>query len=278
MKVGFIGLGNMGAPIARRLVRQGLDVTGSDVSTEALMAFDEPGAAREADPVKTAKVADVLGVCVRTDAQLESLLGDGTVFEALGEGGVLVLNSTVAPSLARVLAKQAASYGVGFIDVGVSGGAALALEGKLSLFVGGDQAALEKAGPFLDAIGTVAHLGPVGRGLEGKLLNNLLSIANFGMSALILDLGSQLNFDRVQLQKALQLGSAQCFALNVIPGLLDYNGTSTAAQLTSLHDLLEKDVVHASHLFEGSNFAMDALQHSARAMLTRIKQAAAERS
>jgi 3-hydroxyisobutyrate dehydrogenase-like beta-hydroxyacid dehydrogenase len=275
MKVGFIGLGSMGAPIARRLARQGFAVTGCDVSAEALAAFDEPGTVREADPIATASAAELLGVCVRTDDQLEDLLRGGAVFAALGEGGVFILNSTVAPDLARRLADEAGAVGVGFIDVGVSGGGPAALEGKLSLFVGGEDAVVEKARPFLDAIGRVAHLGPVGRGLEGKLLNNLISIANYGMSSAILDLGDRLEFDRAQLSEALMAGSAQSFALKAVPGMIRPH-EGMPGYLDYLHDLLKKDVDHARDLAPADDPALAALIASAEAMLRRVKRAAAE--
>lgn len=275
MKVGFIGLGSMGAPIARRLARQGFSVTACDVAPQALAAFDEPGTACEADPLATARQAELLGVCVRTDAQLEALAGDGAIFAALGEGGIFILHSTVAPDLARRLADEAKAVGVGFIDVGVSGGGPAALEGKLSLFVGGEDEVVARARSFLEAIGTVAHLGPVGRGLEGKLLNNLVSIANYGMSAAILDLGEQLDFDREQLHDALMAGSAQGFALKAVPGMLRPHGDAPG-YLDALHDLLKKDVDHASQLAPAEDPAMAALLASCRAMLNRVKRAAAE--
>lgn len=277
MKIGFIGLGSMGAPIARRLARCGFAVTGCDVVPAALEAFDEPGTQREADPVATARGVDILGVCVRTDEQVEDLVDGGALFAAMDKGSIFILNSTVAPDLARRLAVQAGEYGVGFIDVGVSGGAPKAIEGTLSLFVGGDEATVAHARPFLDAIGTTAWLGPVGRGLEGKLLNNLVSIANYGMAAAILDLGVEMYFDREQLRQALMIGSAQGFALQAVPGLVGFREGITATYLDGIHDLLGKDVTHSADLSEADNPAMAALQASCRFMLSRVKRAADER-
>ena len=276
MKIGFIGLGTMGGPIARRLARSGFDVTGCDVSPAALDAFDEPNTTREPDPIKTARASDMLGICVRTDAQLEALCEGDAIFEALGQNGIVILNSTVAPALARTLAARAALHGVGFVDVGVSGGGPRALEGKLSLFVGGDEATVERARPFLDTIGTVAYLGPVGRGLEGKLLNNLVSIACYGMAASILDLGVALNFDREQLREALMIGSARGFALEAVPGLVGWRGTPNASYLENMHDLLAKDVIHGAELAPADDPAMAALQDACHVMLARVKRAAAE--
>jgi 3-hydroxyisobutyrate dehydrogenase-like beta-hydroxyacid dehydrogenase len=113
----------------------------------------------------------------------------------------------------------------------------------------------------------------VGRGLEGKLLNNLVSIANYGMSAAILDLGEQLEFDRAQLRDALMAGSAQGFALQAVPGLLLQRGSG---YLEGLHDLLKKDVDHARGLAPADDPAMAALIVSCESMLARIRRAAAE--
>lgn len=276
-KATFIGLGSMGAPIARRLARNGYSIVGCDVWPAALQAFDEPGTSREPDPLTAARQAKLLGICVRTDEQLEQLVGGGALFAAVGNGGLVILHSTVAPELARRIATQAQRCGVDLIDVGVSGGGPAAIEGKLSLFVGGDKAAVERARPWLQTIGkSVAYLGPVGRGLEGKLLNNLISIANYGMSAAIVDVGARLGFETAELCQALMAGSAQSFALKVSPGWLAKSATNTSARLLDLHDLLKKDVSHARNLLPADDPAMSALLAACEAMLARLKVAASD--
>jgi 3-hydroxyisobutyrate dehydrogenase-like beta-hydroxyacid dehydrogenase len=278
MKVGFIGLGSMGAPIARRLARSGFDVTGCDIAPQMLEAFDEPATKRSSDPMETARRADLLGICVRTDEQLETLIDGGKLFEALGKGGVVILHSTVSPDLARKLAALAKTYGVGFVDVGVSGGGPAAIEGQLSLFVGGEDADVERAKPWLDAIGkAMAHLGPVGRGQEAKLLNNLISIANYGMSAAIVDVAVAMGFDREQIIAALMAGSAQSFALKVAPGFVrPRSALGAPGSLMGLHDLLKKDVELCRNLPPSDPAAMQALLASCEAMLARLKRAIKE--
>ena len=278
MKVGFIGLGSMGAPIARRLARSGFDVTGCDISPVMLEAFDEPGTRRSSDPLQTARDSDLLGVCVRTDEQLESLVDGGKLYAALGKGGTLILHSTVSPDLARKLAAQAKGYGVGFLDVGVSGGGPAAIEGQLSLWIGGEDADVERARPWLEAIGKkLSHLGPVGRGQEGKLINNLVSIANYGMSAAIVDIGVSMGFERQRLIDALMAGSAQSFALGVGPRfVLPREGTGAPGSFLGLHDLLKKDVDHAAELPTNETVALRRLVEAAGFMLARIRRAAAE--
>jgi len=276
IKAGFIGLGSLGAPIARRLARTGFDVIACDIAPQMLEAFDEPGTTRERDPVATARQSDMLGVCVRTDEQLRSLAGGGSLFAAMPKGSLFILHSTVAPDLARQLAEQAHAAGVGFIDAGVSGGGPAAIEGKLSLFVGGEPSVVERAMPWLQALGkSIAHLGPVGRGLEAKLLNNLVSIANYGMSAAILDLGDKLHFDREQLRQALMAGSAQGFALQAVPGPLRPRGPGAPGAFDSLYELLKKDVDHARLLAPAADVSMAALLASCQSMLDHIQRAAA---
>lgn len=274
--VAFIGLGLMGMPIARRLARQGFAVTGCDIHPPTLEAFDEPGAMREADPIEAARGKDIVGICVRTDEQLRQLTADGRIFAAQGEGGIFIITSTVTPELAQDLAEKASECGVDVIDVGVSGGVHYALEGKLSLFVGGEDAVVERAKPWLDAIGTTSHLGPVGRGLTGKLLNNLACIANYGLAASILDLGVELDFDREQLREALQRGSAQSFALQVAPTMMGLREGQTAEEVKDLRNLLEKDVRHSAKLAPPENPAMTALQNACEVLLERMERAAAE--
>src|SRR5205823_1135153 len=146
-----------------------------DISAKALAAFDEPGAERVDSPVEAARGAKALCVCVRMDDELSALAGDGALFAALGEGGLFIVHSTVAPELCQALALVAKQHGVDLIDAGVSGGAPLALRGELSIFIGGEDSAVERARPLLESYGkSLAHLGPVGRGMQGKLLNNLV--------------------------------------------------------------------------------------------------------
>jgi 3-hydroxyisobutyrate dehydrogenase len=270
MKAGFVGLGSLGAPIARRIARCGFSLAAYDISPQALAAFDEPGTVRAADPIALATEVDALCVCVRTDRDLTSLVGDGALFAALGAGGLFIIHSTVDPGLCRQLATTAKRWAVDVLDAGVSGGGPAALAGECSLFVGGDPAAFARAQPLLATFGkSVVLLGPVGRGMEAKLLNNLVSIANYGMSAAILDLGERLHFDREQLRQALMVGSAQGFALKAVPGLLRPEAAGP------LRELLKKDLDHARTLAPGNDAAMAALVPAAEAMLARLLRAAA---
>jgi 3-hydroxyisobutyrate dehydrogenase len=271
MKVGYIGLGALGGPIAQRIAASGFSLTVYDVfpaSTEALAdCATVAGSVRE-----VAESCDTLCICVRTDQDVRDVVAGGETFAALGAGGLFIIQSTIDPELCRNLAAQAESYGVSVIDCGVSGGGPAVVEGKLSVFVGGTDAAVAKAQPLLDCLGTARHLGFSGRGMQGKLLNNLISIANYGMSAHILDLGEHLGFDRMELHELLMAGSAQSFALKVVPGF------TQPERLENLRTLLGKDVEHARHLADADLPAMKALIPAAESMIELLaaRQAASE--
>ncbi|CAN7487693.1 NAD(P)-dependent oxidoreductase [Phenylobacterium sp. LjRoot225] len=270
MKVGFIGLGSLGAGIAHRIAQSGFDLVACDVSAAALAAFEEPGVELTSDAIATAERVDVLCVCVRMDADLEALTADGALFRALGDGGLLIIHSTVSPPLARAVAEQAKGFGVDVIDAGVSGGSPAALKGELSIYIGGEDQAIERARPLLQSYAkSMLVLGPVGRGMEGKLLNNLVSIANYGMSAAILDLGQKLGFEREALRQALMAGSAESFALKAVPGLLRPEGA------VAMRQLLGKDVDHARELAPAADPSMAALLDAAQSMLDRLTRLAA---
>ena len=269
MKVGYIGLGALGGPIARRIAQSGFPLTIYDVVPAAIEAIAGPGVVHAASAIEVAEASEALCLCVRTDADVSDVVADGKLFEALGQGGLLIIHATIDPELCRTLAAQAEFYGVSVIDCGVSGGSPAAQEGKLSIYVGGTDAAVARARPLLDCLGTFRHLGPVGRGMQGKLLNNLISIANYAMSAHILDLGEHLGFERAQLHELLMAGSAQSFALKVVPGFV------RPERLENMRTLLGKDVQHARQLADPDLPAMRALIPAAQSMIDLLEERAA---
>jgi len=269
MKIGFIGLGSLGTGIARKIAQSGFQLVVCDVNAAALEAFDEPGVERTTDAILAAEFADVLCICVWMDDDLRSLESEGT-FRALRQGGLLIIHSTVSPELCRQLADRSKIFGVDVIDAGVSGGSPAALRGELSIYVGGEAAAIERARPLFSCYAkSILVLGGPGRGMEGKLLNNLVSIANYGMSAAILDLGQKLGFDREQLRQALMAGSADAFALRAVPGLLRPENAA------AMHQLLGKDLNHARKLATAADPSMVALVHATESMLERLNSIAA---
>ncbi|NGP52880.1 NAD(P)-dependent oxidoreductase [Thioalkalivibrio sp. XN8] len=174
LRVGFIGLGAMGLPMALNLHRAGLLVGAwnrTRARAEALAA--ETGATAAANPAELAAGCDVLVTCVSADDDLLEVID--AVAPALPAGAVVVDCSTVAAATARAAAAKLAAVGAGFLDCPVSGGTEGAAAGTLSIMVGGDETHLAAARPALEAMGgSIVHLGPVGAGQAAKATNQIM--------------------------------------------------------------------------------------------------------
>jgi 3-hydroxyisobutyrate dehydrogenase-like beta-hydroxyacid dehydrogenase len=176
MKVGFIGVGNIGKPMAEQLAQPPFDLTVFDVSAAARDAF--AGKARIAtSPEELGRHADLVGICVRHDADVTAVVtGDDGLLTSLAPGSLIAIHSTVRPATVRTLAGIAAEKGVTIIDAGVSGGPMGAAARKLVSMVGGEAEAVERARPMLEAFsGTIIHAGGLGMGMSLKLCNNLVT-------------------------------------------------------------------------------------------------------
>ena len=179
MRVGLIGIGRMGGAIARRLLETGHEVSAHDVRAEELAAFAAHPSGRASSARSACEVAqrsELVGVAVLDDAQvLDALLGpDGALAGAHGDS-VVMIHSTVAPATLRRAGEAAARRGVALIEAAVSGRDGHRSVGNLCVMVGGERAAFERARPALDAIGgLVLHLGPLGAGLDAKLVRNAI--------------------------------------------------------------------------------------------------------
>lgn len=176
--VGFVGLGNIGAPMAAHLVDWPGGLVVCDVRPEACEPLVAAGARAAATPAEVAAEADVISVMVRDDAQVEEVV-DGVL--AAGRAGVVVaVHSTIAAGTAERLAERSAPAGVDVVDAAVSGGAMGAAEGKLAVLVGGDEEAVGRCRePFGRWAGRIEHFGPVGAGTRAKLARNLLTFVSY---------------------------------------------------------------------------------------------------
>lgn len=177
--VGFIGVGNIGKPMALRLLEQGFDVRVFDLNEEAVRACVDEGAQAVGSIAEAATDADVVAVAVLDDEQVtEVVTGDDGVLSAAEDGATIVVHSTILPWTAQELAERARERGVRLLDAPVSGGAAAARRGELSVMIGGDADDVERCRPVLEAEGTPIHLGPSGAGCAGKLANQLMTFCN----------------------------------------------------------------------------------------------------
>jgi len=235
-KIGFVGLGNMGGRITRRLIAAGHSVLGFDPA---------PGRAEACGAKVAGSVADV---AKDTDTILLSL-PDSTVVEPVAEeilqntktGQVVVDLSTAAPGSTMRLAARFAERGASYIDAGISGGAAAAEKGTLTLMVGGDKAAADKLKDVFAPFATkVVYMGASGAGHTTKLLNNFLNAVSLAATAEVMVAGKKAGLDLHLLLEVLNASSGVNFAtLNRFPKIVD--GDYLEGGLTG--KLMTKDVV-----------------------------------
>lgn len=172
--VGVIGLGAMGAPMARNLARAGLLAAVWNRTPDKAHALTaELGVMCAADPADLARHCDVVLTCVSADTDLLAVVD--LLMSGMDADKILIDTSTVQPATAIEIARRLAETGCGFLDAPVSGGVEGARQGTLAVMVGGDTATLERARPVLEAIGKhIAHMGPVGKGQATKAVNQIM--------------------------------------------------------------------------------------------------------
>ncbi len=173
-KIGFLGLGEMGTPMARRLLRAGHDMVVWNRSPERTMPLVHEGAAVAPSPARAATGADFVITMLATPEALEQVLfGTGQLAPALSRGQVLIDMSTVGPDEVRSAAARLPK-GVSLVDAPVRGSVPLAESGRLEVFVGATDEDYERVRPILEALGSVRHTGGPGSGAEMKLVANLV--------------------------------------------------------------------------------------------------------
>jgi 3-hydroxyisobutyrate dehydrogenase len=210
LRVGFIGLGDMGGAIVTRLLAADLPVTLWARRPESLRQFESGRFHAAASPAELGRLSDVVGICVFADGDVRQVvLGRDGILTGLSAGSVLLIHRTVSAATCREVAAEAAKVGVEVIDAPVTGGRARALAGELVVLLGGDAAAIEKARPMLAAFAaTTAHLGPLGSGQRMKALNNALGNATGRLASMAIEIGVQLGLDPGWTIEILRTGSA----------------------------------------------------------------------
>ena len=215
-RVGMVGLGALGLPMAVNLRRAGLTL---QVHTRSRRAENDPelsGACRCKNPAATAENVDVLLLCVSDDSAVNDVLfGQDGAAEQLEPGSIVIDCSTISPKGAQQAAAQLERIGVRYIDAPVTGGTEGARAGTLTVLVGGDADVLAKVRPLLDVIGgSVHHIGPVGRGQQAKAVNQVLVAGSYAAVAEAIALGQRLKLPMQQVIEALGSGAAGSWALN----------------------------------------------------------------
>ena len=192
-KVGFIGLGIMGKPMARNLMEAGYELTVHNRSPEKAEELGEEGAAVAGSPREVAEKSDVVITMLPDSPQVREVLsGEKGVFQGIKEGALLIDMSTISPVVTEELAAEAREKGASMLDAPVSGGDVGAIEGTLSIMVGGEEADFERARPLFEVMGkTVTHVGPTGAGQVTKAANQIVVALTIEAVSEALVLGSK---------------------------------------------------------------------------------------
>ncbi|WOX16663.1 NAD(P)-dependent oxidoreductase [Streptomyces sp. N50] len=239
MRIGVIGSGRMGRPIVDRLMTAGHDVTMHTRRPETRAIAQKAGASWADTIEETVRGADAVFVVVLTDEQVRSVcLGPDGALAAMSAGATLVQHTTSDPETARLLFEAGAQRGVGVLDAALSGGPHDIAAGRLTLWVGGDEAQLEQTRPLLEAYASpILFVGPAGSGQRVKLVNNALFVAQVGLAVDAVRVAGSLGIDENVILTALQHGSGASRALDVVA-----RGGSVDSVAVRLADLMSKDV------------------------------------
>jgi 3-hydroxyisobutyrate dehydrogenase len=215
MNVGFIGMGTMGAPMAKNILNAGYPVTVHNRSRDREIPVADAGASRAASPAEAARSADLIIICVSDTPDVEAVVtGPEGVVEGIAPGALVVDMSTISPTATRHLAKILSDQGAGLIDAPVSGGSEGAIAGTLSIMVGGSAADVERARPVLETMGkTIIHVGEVGAGQLTKAINQIIVAGTYWSVAEGMALGLKAGLDMDKVVEAVGGGAAGSWGL-----------------------------------------------------------------
>lgn len=255
LKLGYIGLGNMGAPMAKRLVEWPGGVTVFDLRTEAMTPLAEVGATL-ADSVADVATADIISVTVLNDAQVREVVAE--LAEHAKPGTVIAIHSTISPETAIELADELRPRDIHVVDAPVSGGGGAAAKGELAVMVGADREVYERIKPaFKQFAAMVIHAGEPGAGTRMKLARNMLTFTSYAAACEAMKLAEAAGIDLGQLGRVVR----HTDALTGGPGaIMVREDMTTLAPDHWLHDafthtrgLGEKDLSLALALGEATN-------------------------
>lgn len=219
-RIGFIGLGVMGRPMASRLLGAGHEVFVWARRKDAAVPLLESGAQWRASPAEVARSADVVFTIVTYGSDVESIVfGAHGLAEGFAAGAMLVDMSTIAPGLARDIARRLEERGVAMLDAPVSGGGTGAAAGTLAIMVGGEAAVLARVQPLLEVLGrTIVHVGGNGCGQVAKACNQMVMVAAIEAVAEAMRLAEAAGVAPGKVRAALQGGSAGSRVLDLFGG------------------------------------------------------------
>lgn len=247
MKIAFIGLGNMGGPMAANLVKAGFDVEVFDLLSENIQRLTALGARSATTAAEAVEDADVVVSMLPAGRHVRSLYVDDKAMQSALKPQTLVIDSsTIDAQTARFVAQELAAKNIDFIDAPVSGGVAGAQAGTLTFIVGGETAQFEKAQPLLSAMGkNIFHAGGHGAGQVAKICNNMLLAVLMAGTSEALRMGINNGLDAKVLSEIMQQSSGANWTLekyNPCPGVMENVPSSNGYQGGFLVDLMKKDL------------------------------------
>lgn len=226
-KIGFIGLGHMGLPMAKNLVKAGYQVTGFDLQASAQQSLRDAGGNAASSLQQVAQNQDAIFTMLQTGEQVQAVcLGEQALFSLLPENTLYLDCSTIDVSTAREVHQQAEKQNILMVDAPVSGGVVGAAEGTLTFMVGGTESNYHQAAKLLTHLGkTIIHAGDAGSGQAAKLCNNMvLGISMIALSEAF-TLAQRLGLSDKKLFEVMHHASGQCWALDryvPVPDILDH--------------------------------------------------------
>jgi 2-hydroxy-3-oxopropionate reductase len=216
MKIGFIGVGIMGKPMAKNLMKASYNLVVYDINKEPVKELVSLGAEEGLSPKDVAERTEVIITMLPDSPQVkEVILGENGVLEGIKKGSIIIDMSSIAPAVSREIAKKAEEKGVDFLDAPVSGGEPKAIDGTLSIMVGGKKEVLDKCYEILSKMGTtITHCGEVGSGNITKLANQIIVALNIAAMSEALVLGTKAGVDPETIYKAIRGGLAGSVVLD----------------------------------------------------------------
>ena len=255
-KIGFIGLGNMGMPMAQNLISNGIKVKGFDVSEEILKQASENKIEVCSDTLQASKEIDVLITMLPNGEAVSSVFNSESLLENIDPSILIIECSTISPKTSKELSLKASSLDLEMIDAPVSGGVKGAEEAGLTFMVGGSVENVEKAKPILSMMGkNIFHAGDSGSGQIAKLCNNMLLAIHMSGTAEALSMGVKSGLDPSVLSEIMSKSSGGNWSLdkyNPYPGVMIESPASKDYQGGFLNKLMIKDLNLAKELAQDS--------------------------
>ena len=224
--IGYIGLGLMGKPMALNILKSGYPVVVHNRSKEAVQDLVEQGANAANSPKEVAEQSDVIFTNLPDSPDVEMVaLGENGIIEGASAGNIFVDNSTIKPASARLIAEKLGEKDIFCLDAPVSGGDIGAINGTLTIMVGGPEEAFQRVLPIFKVIGkSITHIGEAGTGQITKCANQIMVAAQMVAMGELLILAKKAGADPQKVAEAIKGGAAQCWSLDVkTPRLFDGN-------------------------------------------------------